>query len=109
MGYNSHTMPASRKKPEVAAPKEPLTYEKVLEMESQVESFTSGRSKPKRNEAPRETAIKFATWFVVKAIEDTRLKAHRLNEVRAFMTSQGLSASEPRWRYEAALRSYFGT
>lgn len=104
------------------APKVPLTLEKLIESEDKVTHFTSGRSMAKiaapapaaklprkRNEVAKEVTIKFNTWFVVKAIEDTRLKSHRLAEIRAFMTTQGLSAVEPRWRYEAALRSYFGT
>jgi hypothetical protein len=62
----------------------------------------------RRNEVLVEQTIKFGTWFVVKSLEDSRLKAHRGEEVRAYMAGRGLSDTEPAWRYEAALRTYFG-
>lgn len=61
-----------------------------------------------RNEVAVEAKVKFSVWFLLKAAEDKRLKSHHADAIQAYMGSQGLSAEEPAWRYDAALRQYFG-
>lgn len=76
--------------------------------EALIGAVEAPKARPTRNEVVVEPKVKFSSWFLVKAQEDARIKAHHLETVRAYMVSQGLAAEEPARRYESALRSYFG-
>lgn len=74
------------------------------------EALDKPESKPdrRRNEVRVEPKIKFSTWFACRVHEDPRVKPHHSDALRAYLKGQGLSDQEPQWRYDAALRAYFG-
>jgi len=101
-------MPPRKSKTEV---KEiPAEVEEVAsEAPEVVEVVAAPVRRASRNEIAIEPKMKFSTWFMVKSADDPRLKTHHMETLRAYMSSQGLSAEEPARRYDAALRAYFGT
>lgn len=61
-----------------------------------------------RNEGAVEVKLPFKSFFIMQLSKDSRLKAHHAETIFVFMQGIGLKDEEPSWKYEAALRQYFG-
>jgi hypothetical protein len=61
-----------------------------------------------RNESAPEVKVPFKSWLIMKLGSEPRLQPHHAEALFVYMVGRGLREEDAAWKYDAALREYFG-